>query len=54
MFKMNLLTILSGLGKTCLTVELLTKYAKGVGYGRIKKNGGDDGNATTEAAHGDD
>ena len=38
----------------CITVELLTKYAKGVGYGRIKKNGGDDGNATTEAAHGDD
>ena len=38
----------------CLTVELLTKYAKGVGYGRIKKNGGDDGNATIEAAHGDD
>ena len=36
------------------TIELLTKYAKGVGYGRIKKNGGDDGNATTEAAHGDD
>ena len=40
--------------KTCLTVELLTKYAKGVDYGRIKKNSGDDGDAATEDVHGDD
>lgn len=40
--------------KTCLTVELLTKYAKGVGCGKIKKNGGDGEDAATEDAHGDD